>query len=469
MTDAVNAFRPHAGRAVMSALLGLAGIALLASCGGGGSEVASVAGAPGTSPAPAPAPGPSPAPAITSPTAPPSTVSAAVIAEVSTLDAYMRNWYLWRDRMPAPDLTQYSSAAAALKALKVPEDRYSYVDDALSFNQFFDEGKTIGFGIGYASRGDTVWIRLIQPLSPAAEAGLRRGDRIVAIDGVPSAALIAQGRLDAAFGPLEAGVSASFTLERDGQILELRPTKQSYALSSVLDARVIDSNGRRVGYVNLYAFNSPARPAWLSAISTLIAGGAQDVVVDLRDNGGGLLSIAAEIASTLAPADAQGRLFMRSEYNNGHTSSNSSYSFFPQTGAGRFQNVAWLTTDRTCSASEALIVGLRPYRDMPIIGSTTCGKPVGFNPEQRDGKVYNIVTFRLVNSAGATDYFDGLMPTCPAIDDFKKPLGDPGESMLASALALLGGRPCPVQVVTKSRTGQTPAPAWDLAAQIGLK
>ena len=121
----------------------------------------------------------------------------------------MCNWYLWRDRMPEPDLRPFSSAASALQALRVAEDRYSSVDDAQAFNAFFDEGRTVGFGIGYAVRDGQVWIRMIQPQSPAGMADLQRGDRIVAIDGVPGASLIAQGRLDAAFGPVEAGAGAS--------------------------------------------------------------------------------------------------------------------------------------------------------------------------------------------------------------------------------------------------------------------
>jgi len=448
-------------------LLTIALLALgsLAGCGGSSDAPAPVAVAPAPPPAPSPPQAPAPAP-VPAPAPSPGGASAA---DITYLAAYMRNWYLWRDRMPSPDLGQFANAGAALKALTVSEDRYSYIDDAQSFNQFIDEGRTVGFGIGYATRGSSVWIRLIQPQSPAALAGMRRGDRIVAIDGVPSATLIAEGRLDAAFGPIEIGYSSQFSLERDGQPIEVSVIKRSYALASVLDARVIEANGRRVGYVNLYAFNSPAREAWSSALATLIGAGAQDVVVDLRDNGGGLLSLASDIASSLAPADAPGKLFVRSEYNSGHSGSDTGYRFAALPGLGRFERVAWLISERTCSASEALIVGLRPYRSAPVIGTTTCGKPVGFNPEQREGKVYNIVTFRLVNSIGETDYFNGIAPTCAVADDFRKQLGDPSETLLAAAIGALNGQPCPSAAVPKALTARIAPPVWNLAAQIGLK
>ncbi|HPU54549.1 MAG TPA: S41 family peptidase, partial [Burkholderiaceae bacterium] len=209
--------------------------------------------------------------------------------------------------------------------------------------------------------------------------------------------------------------------------------------------------------------------AWSAAIATLLDGAAQDVVVDLRDNSGGLLTVATDVASSLAPGDAVGKLFIRGEYNSGHSDSDADYRFTALPGLGRFERVAWLTSERTCSASEALIMGLRPYRPSPVVGSATCGKPVGFNPEQRDGKVYNIVTFRLVNSDGQSDYFKGLEPTCKVSDDYRKPLGDPGESLFAAAIAALNGQDCPGAAVPKTTTSRIAPLTWDLAAQIGLK
>lgn len=467
--------RGPAARSLPGSLLVFTWIALgaLTGCGGAGDAAAPAAVAPSPNPSPAPAPSPAPTPSPLPGPAPvpapaPSSPGAAA-AEIAYLDAYMRNWYLWRDRMPHPDLSQFSSAGTALKALTVSEDRFSYIDDAQTFNQFFDEGRTVGFGIGYTARDTSVWIRLIQPQSPAALAGLRRGDRILAINAVPSATLIAEGRLDAAFGPIEIGYNGQFSIERDGQVLEFRVIKQTYSLSSVLEARVIEANGRKIGYVNLYSFNSPARSAWSSAIAALLGAGAQDLVVDLRDNSGGLLALAADVASSLAPADAPGKLFLRSEYNSGHSGSDIQYRFAALPGLGRFERLAWLTSERTCSASEALMIGLRPYRSSPVIGSTTCGKPVGFNPEQREGKIYNIVTFRLINSVGETDYFNGLTPTCVVTDDFRKPLGDPAESLFAAAIGALNGQACPSAPVPKATTPRPAPRPWDLAAQIGVK
>ena len=107
-----------------------------------------------------------------------------------------------------------------------------------------------------------------------------------------------------------------------------------------------------------------------------------------------------------------------------------------------------LTTSSTCSASEAIINGLRGVSVEVIqFGSTTCGKPYGFYPQDNCGTTYFTTQFRSVNAAGFGDYPDGFspvnstestvgvtLPGCQAVDDYT-PLGETTEPMLAAALA----------------------------------
>ena len=96
----------------------LAGLAV-AACGGGG--------------------GGGGAPPSATPPEPPS---------ASYLVSYMYDWYYWADRLPpAPAPDTWPDAHAALAALKVAEDRYSYIEPAATYDAFFDEGRSLGFGI----------------------------------------------------------------------------------------------------------------------------------------------------------------------------------------------------------------------------------------------------------------------------------------------------------------------------------
>jgi hypothetical protein len=112
--------------------------------------------------------------------------------------------------------------------------------------------------------------------------------------------------------------------------------------------------------------------------------------------------------------------------------------------------VAVITGQDTCSASESIInslqgVGFTVYQ----IGSTTCGKPYGFYPQDNCGTTYFSIQFQGVNAQGFGSYGDGFSPAnttpaagvpvagCSVADDFGHALGDPNESRLETALAYL--------------------------------
>ena len=115
-----------------------------------------------------------------------------------------------------------------------------------------------------------------------------------------------------------------------------------------------------------------------------------------------------------------------------------------------------LTGPTTCSASESIINSLRGV-DVEVIqiGSTTCGKPYGFYPQDNCGTTYFTIEFKGVNAQGFGDYTDGFAPTnapglggtrvpgCSVADDFTHALGDPAEARLAAALAYRLGPGCP--------------------------
>ena len=114
-----------------------------------------------------------------------------------------------------------------------------------------------------------------------------------------------------------------------------------------------------------------------------------------------------------------------------------------------------LTGPNTCSASEAIMNGLRGVGVEVIqVGSTTCGKPYGFYPTDNCGTTYFTIQFRGANAMGFGDYSDGFSPAnssgpgedvpgCSIADDFTKQLGDQTEGRFATALAYRDGAACP--------------------------
>ena len=93
-----------------------------------------------------------------------------------------------------------------------------------------------------------------------------------------------------------------------------------------------------------------------------------------------------------------------------------------------------LTTQNSCSASEMVINSLKPYINVTVIGSTTCGKPIGMRAQNFCGNKLVAINFQAFNSEGNGDYFDGISAKCAASDEPYLEFGSINEPMLKAAL-----------------------------------
>ena len=230
--------------------------------------------------------------------------------------------------------------------------------------------------------------------------------------------------------------------------------------------RVVTSpGGARVGYLVFNDHIASAEAPLINAITNLRAAAIDDLVLDLRYNGGGYLYLASELAYMIAgPGPTSGKVFEQLQFNNKRTADNQSASartpFYdtscfldanfncsqqnplPTLGLSR---VTVLTSAGTCSASEAIVNGLRGVGvEVRLIGDTTCGKPYGFTAKDNCGISYFPIEFKGVNANGYGDYADGFPATCPASDDLSHALGDVNENQLSAALYNLDTNACAV-------------------------
>ncbi len=422
------------GRSRPASWLAAAGAAaLLAACGGGGGGDGGDTGA---------------------------AAGCSIAEQNDWLAGYMNDWYFWTQLAPKPAAAGYATVDAYFNARKYtgidpafPADRWSNIVPTAVFTRTFTDGQTLGWGIavnGVEVDGDTsrpLFVRYVDPGSPAALQGVRRGDELLSANGRSAASMIGAGN-GGDFSPLgatEAGQQLALKLRRDGAELTLNLSAAIYALAPVPRAEVQSSPlGRRVGVLQVQQMVSQALTPLDQAFANFRSQGIEDLVLDLRYNGGGLVSVGGTLASYIAGARVPGEVYAALRYNAAHTAGNVSTVFSAPGNGLSMPRVFVLAGPRTCSASEQVINGLIGAGVQVVqVGGATCGKPVGFNPVDHCGSTYSVVTFESVNRLGAGRYFDGLAATCEAAEDFSVAQDGSTDPLLAAAMQYADRGACP--------------------------
>jgi carboxyl-terminal processing protease len=343
-----------------------------------------------------------------------------------------------------------------------------------------------------------VRVKFTEPGSPAEDLSggvkkLIRGTQILTINGVDLVnGGTTQAQVDAfnaALFPSAAGIATTFTVRDPGTttVRTITVTSQNVTPKAVNRTRVLtDTAGNKTGYVLLNTFNTFSSEREITdAMTSMSTQGVKDLVLDLRYNGGGLLAVASELSYMVAgDARTNGKTFERLRFNalagtrNPVSGGSNDPVPFYKAGLGfsvatgtalpslNLPRVFVLTTDSTCSASEAVINGLRGVGvNVVQIGGKTCGKPYGFYPQDNCGQTYYTVQFQGVNEVGFGDYADGFIAAnstetsgvkisgCTGVDDFAHELGDSGEGLLKAALGYASTGTCPALTSVAARSG----------------
>lgn len=359
----------------------------------------------------------------------------------------MHDFYLWNAELPtAVDIAAYQTPEDLVTDLRVGDDRWTRIRDKATSDALFMEGKFVGLGYK-TQRGDQNEVRVsfVSDNSPASAAGIMRGDVIRGVAGYTVEEIDAAGTWNTIYGDNEPGVTVEVDVEKlaTGTVESLTITKEWIDIVSLPVATVLDGpGGTPVGYFVMDKFVETTKAELDAAFAQFKDAGASTVIIDLRYNGGGLISVAERLVNLAVGADHAGSVAYSFQYNSNYADENSSTSISELGGSIGADQILILTSSRTLSASELVINALFPYADVKLIGSTTGGKPVGSKSFEFCEKKLYPITFRLVNAAGNTDYFDGLPADCWAGDDLFHQLGDPQEGMLAAALAYLETGAC---------------------------
>lgn len=377
----------------------------------------------------------------------------------------LQEWYLFPTLLDTSvnkanfnDLQSYIDALVAPARAQNRDRFFTYITSIEEENRLINSGSNAGFGIRliYDTVNNRVFVAEAFENAPAFPQGFDRGTELLQINGQTVSSLMASGGPSAvsqALGPSDPGVTRSFVIQNGGVQSSVTVTKAEYGLDPVSDRYgvvVLNDGTEDVGYINLRTFIvQDAGPQLRDAFQQFRNQGIDKVILDLRYNGGGLVSV-AELLGDLMADGLEGQIFSETKLRPSKASEESTDLFANQPEQIGVTKLAIIGRGGTASASELVTNSFIPYlgANIALVGDNTFGKPVGqfaFDRSACDDRL-RAVTFRTVNADGQGDYYDGLasvMPnTCRAADDIFTQFGDPNEASISVALDFLAGRTC---------------------------
>jgi carboxyl-terminal processing protease len=313
------------------------------------------------------------------------------------------------------------------------DDRFSQYFDPEQYRRFQEAttGEFSGIGVSVGERERGLLVSEVFRGSPAQAAGIRVGDLIVGVNGESIAGK--PSRYSTALIRGEPGTKVRLTIQRKGRRLQ-KDVERAAINVPVVDNAVRTVNGRKLGIVTLSSFTEGAHAAVREAVDQDLKRGAQGIVLDLRNNGGGLLDESVLVASIFIE---DGTIVTTEGRSRGRR-------VFTATGGAISPSVPLtVLVDRgTASASEIVAGAIQDRGRGEVVGTHTFGKGVFQQVEQlsNGGALdltvgeYFLPSGRNIGGGGPKQG-DGLKPDVRALDDPDTPRRD---EALDQALEVVG-------------------------------
>lgn len=255
------------------------------------------------------------------------------------------------------------------------------------------KGSFSGVGIEFIIRDDTIRVQNVIKDGPANRAGLLAGDKIVSINGKPFVGKIvtneeAMHRLK---GPKDSKVLIGVKRFGEKGVKVFTVTRGDISVNSISACYMINDT---TGYIRVKSFGERTYAEMLSALQTLNIEGADHLIIDLRDNGGGILEAAVQMANEFLPKN---RLIV---YTQGRKSPKAEYR---SNGKGSYQHIPMvvLINEGTASAAEIFAGAMQDNDRATIVGRRSFGKGLVQQQIQfPDGSMIRLTVARYYTPSG---------------------------------------------------------------------
>lgn len=372
-----------------------------------------------------------------------------------------------------PKFSYVDDSGVGMGSIAIMPDKKMYVD-------LDGKANDIGLGIAYLSIGSSqnppypyiIRVKYVSPGSPAALKGIKRGSIIQKINGKSYGADF-NNEINEVEDALNGNTVELEMKTTDNQTTVITLNKAFYVSSPIYKDTVYSIGNQNIGYLAYARFSDRAnsQAALDNVFANFAAKGVNNLIVDLRYNGGGYVEMAEKLVNLIAPIQHNNKVMFREVYNQTmqrggatllrnqfYTNSNGKkQSYFgyynnisvniykygtsnltSSTYLTNVEKVVFIVSNSTASASELVINSLKPYIDVQLVGQKTFGKPVGFFPIKIDKYDVYYAMFETRNSRPADPvYYSGIDVDKEIPDDYGHEFGDPEENNIKAAIAYL--------------------------------
>ena len=289
------------------------------------------------------------------------------------------------------------------------DDKYSQYYTKAEFEKLKEQtsGSFVGIGVYISPTSDDDHITIIAPIagSPAEKSGIKAGDKILKVDGKVVSAQNSDEAITMIKG--KKGTEVELTIKRSEQILDVN-VKRDEIVSKTVEGKVLDDN---IGYIKITSFSEHTNKEFEKTLNTLKQSDIKGLVIDLRDNPGGLLNVCKDIADSLI---GEGTIVYTKD-NKGNT------EYLKSDKEKLGLPIAVLTNEGSASASEILTGAIIDNKAGISVGTTTFGKGlVQSVRELKDGTGYKLTTAQYFTPSGEYINGKGIKPTIEEKDEEKQ-------------------------------------------------
>ena len=300
---------------------------------------------------------------------------------------------------------------AAMKGMLSSLDPHSQFMDPDDFRDMQDDTRSRfnGLGIEVSMKNGLPTVITAMEDTPAAKAGILSGDQILRVNGISTERMDLQDAINVLRGP--AGAKLTLTLLRPStkEIKEYTLQRAEIKIQSVKGARLLDpelTGPYKIGYIRLVQFNEPTADELSKALDELQKQGMQALVLDLRNNPGGLLNSAVDVCALFLPPNTkvvstQGRVASQ-QHDYSTSGAKKERPSFP---------MVVLINEGSASGAEIVAGALKDLHRAVLVGETTFGKGSVQNVMQLpDGSAVRFTTAKYYTPSKQVIQGNGVTP-----------------------------------------------------------